>query len=142
MYSFRQWERENPLNSIQPQQDKIEDEASAAIASNNQDKQNETSAAIWNLCRVCSSSGLINIKSPIPRISLKLWPPGDARKWEKPINEILAAISGEEVRKFGRNYDIEYSLLSVSSRFLSTTTCLSIFVSIAYHTFNTRMNSE
>lgn len=61
--------------------------------------KNEALEKIRNLCRVCSSNGLISIASMLtPKMFRMFKPPsGDMRPWQLPIARILEEVSGESV---------------------------------------------
>lgn len=62
------------------------------------DETNETLQKLLQLCRVCGSSGLINIKSAISRNTMKVKQSGDLTKWNVSIAQVIQDISGEPVR--------------------------------------------
>lgn len=55
--------------------------------------------SVKNLCRVCSSNGLISINQPIGRVEIKYRREGDQSKFNIPIGKAIEEISGEKVRR-------------------------------------------
>ena len=52
-----------------------------------------------NLCRVCSSHGLISISSQLTPKLFSMKPSGDMKLWQISIANILSEVSGEKVGK-------------------------------------------
>lgn len=70
--------------------------------------------SVKNLCRVCSSNGLISITQPIGRVEIKYRREGDQSKFNIPIGKAIEEISGEKVRQLivrGRGQVEEKQLL-------------------------------
>ena len=111
MLSFYEWERSLECASLQYQELKnVDDGAAAQVAKVEREEsileqiteKNETINKIHKLCRICTSNGLISIKSRITKSMLKVKPSGDKNNWEVPISKIIAEISGEKVSKKNR----------------------------------------
>lgn len=97
--SYQEWKRAIEVTTTQKQEFHKEESDEGVKPSGKQHSTglNETINKIKKLCRVCSSNGLISIKSTINRNLLRVKPSGDIRKWQIPISEIIACVSGEKV---------------------------------------------
>lgn len=71
---------------------KDKDDAPVALKTNN-----IVSNCISKLCRICSSSGLININTVQHPRMLSVKPSSDILNWDVPIKTMIAEISNEEV---------------------------------------------
>ena len=71
----------------------IKDKDDVSVASN----VNSVTQCISKLCRICSSTGLININSVQHPRMLSVKPSSDIQKWDVPIKTMIAEISNEEV---------------------------------------------
>ncbi|CAO1426373.1 unnamed protein product [Diamesa serratosioi] len=60
-------------------------------------KVNSVSQCISKLCRICSSTGLININTVQHPRMLSVKPSTDVQKWDVPIKTMISEISNEEV---------------------------------------------
>lgn len=67
--------------------------------------------SVKNLCRVCSSNGLISITQPIGRVEIKYRREGDQNKFNIPIGKAIEEISGEKVRRLFVRVQVEEKLL-------------------------------
>lgn len=81
-------------------------------------ESNRTNDEIRKLCRICSSIGLISINTTMSRCNLKFKPSGDKRLWDVSISQIIADISGEQVRTTDMIFDIFIDNSFVQIRFL------------------------
>lgn len=99
MLSFKDFEQS--FNSSQERQRDEDNEAKEAKEELEVKpvETNQTNEKIKKLCRVCSSNGLISIQAKFNGCNLKFRPTGDQRLWQIPISQIIAEISGEEVKK-------------------------------------------
>lgn len=69
---------------------------------------NIASEKIQKLCRVCSSIGLISIKTSMNQGHLNFVPSGDKTAYDVPISEIIQQISGEQVNN---NLEVSWKFL-------------------------------
>lgn len=98
MLSDQEWETW-PFEDEASGFEKFTDESAEPPDQTNATKQtNETLQKLQLLCRVCGSSGLINIKSAISRSTMKVKQSGDLTKWNVSIAQVIQDISGEPVR--------------------------------------------
>lgn len=75
-------------------EDYIKDKDDAPVASKT---NNIVSQCISKLCRICSSTGLININTVQHPRMLSVKPSSDIQNWDVPIKTMIAEISNEEV---------------------------------------------
>ena len=76
-------------------EDYIKDKVDEPLASKT---INIVSQCISKLCRICSSTGLINIDTVQHPRMLSVKPSSDILNWDIPIKTMIAEISNEEVR--------------------------------------------
>lgn len=105
--------------------------------------ESKTNEKIRNLCRICSSNGLISIQATLKGCNLKFKPSGDQSLWQIPISQLIAEISGEEVKKDRVDIsDYKTDLYSISFRFCQKMHCLSLSANTALDIYNMPINSD
>lgn len=133
MQSFQDFERSFHQELYQ-QPDKIDEQLASGV--------NQTNASIRKLCRICTSNGLISIQTTMNRCNLKFKPSGDQGSWDIPISQIIAKISGEEVRNSSLAcFFFQFNNLIIL-RFHLKMLYLNLFANTALVIFNTRTSSD